>query len=325
MGDAQERGRIAEQQAKRAELDAQREAVRDRNRENVAKMLRQARGVEEPVARKAEEKAVKAEAKADAAKEAAAVQAQKAAPDDALSQQLAERVAKTEREALEARTHAAQVKAEADKRVAAAEAKVRKFEQNPVKYFEETSQSLDEWQARLMNGGEETEEQKFRRELLAETKAAKEAVAEMRREQEAARAAAVRAQSVQTLREPLQSDFPLVSAMIGPEKVLEHLQQVASANPGQSMDYAAELSRLEEDLYKQHTAVLQNPHVARKYSDSVKAPKAEAAEVSSPRTMTNRLTSSTSAGSSDWVRPGSREDLLRKRARVTELLAARQG
>lgn len=281
--------------------DKQRE-IRDSARAKAAEVLREARGIAEPQERETP-RAQPAEPKAESAKPAA-----KPTEQEALITRLASTLSEKQAQA-QAQLEAAQrARQEADAKLA----ELKAAQDNPLEFLNKNGIDLDTWQARLLNGGEITAEEKSRRELLdriakveAENKSFKE-------QQEASLAQAQFQGAAQALAEPLKADFPLVNRFMGPEQALQHLRELQSKQG--NIDAKAAIAELEKGFREGLMQTLQDPAIAATIDYSPKTSLSEKAAYEGPRTITNTLTSSTSP-------TGRRTTLAEKRELAKQLMA----
>lgn len=305
--------RTATQEAREAEIKNIQDGIRAAARAKMEADLRVARGIPEP-----------APAAAPVARQDAPQATQPAAttpsvsPDvtQALMQAMQAQAALVEQQ----KAQAAQVTAEAQARMAAAEAKERELAKvalNPVEFLERTGISLDEWQARLLNGGEETLEQRKSREILEATKATQDRVAKLEAQLQQQVHTAQRQATLAQLKPALEADFPVVAAFLGPDRALDALAQ--TARQGKQIDAKAFFAEMETNLISQQKALLSNNAVQAKLGLGVKSPQSEVA-AQSPKTLDNRATST--VGSRSQAGPMSeRERLARGRAMLKQLFA----
>lgn len=243
-----------------------------------------------------------------------------APPANALAEAFTAQLNKQFEEASRMRTEAQQISQTAEQRAAAAEAKLKQFIDNPVAYLQEQGKTLDEWNARLQNGGEPTELEKLKDELRKELKAETAPVAEQ--------LAALRQQTIQQERtkaiqsmDALAPQYPLLAKLDGSAAIvdgyLQHVQQAASAKrqPVEFGKFLADREAFHESRLK---PLLQDKTAASKLG--VSAPSSPGTVVAqSPSTMTNRVTST--VPSSPARAANDRDRILRGRETLKRLLA----
>jgi hypothetical protein len=219
--------------------------------------------------------------------------------------------------AQQTRADAERIRAEAEAKATAAEAKLQQFLQNPASYMEAQGLNLDQWQARLLNGGEATQAEKLKAEIAAQIDNLKKEVlapvTQVKQELEAQQ----RGKALNELTPVLAKDFPLVNRFMGPQTALEELRKQARAT-GKPLNPAQALAQWESAFVDQMKAGLQDEAVATKIGVSVKSSNAEAA-VQSPRTLTNRVTSTVSSMPS---RPTTDRDRIARGRELIRKLAA---
>lgn len=200
-------------------------------------------------------------------------------------------------------------------RATAAEQKLEAFKANPALYLQDEGMSLDDWNARLVNGGEKTPEQKMM-EAIEERLRASEARTQAVEQQLAQRdLEAKRATLLGQLTPVLVDRFPLVHKILGPNNVLDHLVQMQKKTPEIPVDSEKVLTELESNFITNLDGYLQDPKVAAKLSISALTSQAERVVNQGPRTMTNSVTSS--------VAPSvGRTTTAQKRAKANEFLRA---
>ena len=294
----------ADAQVKRsnqAVAEKQRE-IRDAARTKAAEVLREARGIEEPKLRD-EPRKTSVDAKAEPAKPAAEAPAQ-----EALIKRLADSLS-AQQEKAQAQVEAAQkARQEADVKLA----ELKAAQDNPVEFLTKNGIDLDTWQARLLNGGEATPEERSRKELM-------DRIAKVEAENQAFKQQSEQAQhqaqfqgAVAALAAPLKTDFPLVNRFMGPEAALKHLQDLQSSQG--AIDAKSAIAELEKGFREGLMQTLQDPAIAATINYSPKTSISEKAAIQGPRTITNNLTSSTSP-------TGQRSTLAQKREMARQIMA----
>lgn len=189
------------------------------------------------------------------------------------------------------RAEADAVRADANARASAAEAKLQKFINNPTSYLADQGLQLDQWQARLANGGEPTEQERQRadwQKQLAETVAPLNAELKALKAREFAQAETA---ALADARRILPENFPLVNHFVGPEAFLAELRRQVAASPGKPVDAEAVAKSMETYWTQKTQGALQDPKAAAKVGVSASSPPGTVA-AQSPSTMTNRTTSS---------------------------------
>lgn len=290
--------------AKRAAADAKRAAILQAAREKMRSEFRSAQGVAEPV------KAAPAEAPA---KVEAAAPTQNA---NNVAQAITAQLQNQFEEAAKLRSEADKVRAESEARAAAAEAKLQKFLANPISFLEDQKLSPDAWQARLLNGGTPTEQERLKAEMTAQIEQGKKEtlgeVSKIKQELVAEK----RTRAISDLTPILQKQFPLVNRLLGAESALEHMKSEAQRT-GKLIDAQAFLQKIENDFVEQYQATLRDEGIANKLGLSVKSPNVEVADI--PRTLSNRVTSSVAPATS---RPRTeRERIAQGRLKIQQLRA----
>lgn len=194
-------------------------------------------------------------------------------------------------EASKLRLEAEKIRGDSESRAAQAEAKLQKFLANPIAFLEEQKLSPDDWQARLMNGGEPTEQEKLKAQIAAQyqelRKEAMGEVAQIKQELMAEK----KSKAISDLTPVLTKDFPLVSKLLGAEGALDYMRQEVQKT-GKPIDPAAFLAKVESGFVHQYQETLRDEKVASKLGLSVnKSPQVEVV-ADKPRTLSNRVTSS---------------------------------
>lgn len=192
------------------------------------------------------------------------------------------------------RREAAKIKAEADARVATAEAKLREnadlARKKPVEWLKANGMDLDTWQTRLLNGGEMAPVELLEEKVDARLKAAEERSAKAEQALQQYVHTQKREAALSQLTPAIQKEFPLVAHFMGPDVALDALTK-ASKQAGKVLDPVEFFKGIETRFLEQYQAPLQNPEVAGKLQLSVlKSPQSEVA-AESPKTLTNRVTS----------------------------------
>lgn len=212
--------------------------------------------------------------------------------------------------------------ADADRRIAEAEAKLKGFASNPASFLHEQGIDPDQWQARLMNGGEPTAEERLKTELEAAVEARVAPLKAQVSQLTQASQAEVHGRVIAELAPVLSKDFPLVNALLGPEAVvieLRRLGQQAQVQGRPPIDAATVVADMERHFLAQQQALLQNTAVASKLGLSVKSPPVAAA-AQSPQTLSNRVTSTVAPNASS---ARTQEDrIARGRAMIKQLADA---
>ncbi len=300
-----------------AEIDARRQAILEKARAAMRAEYRQSQGLPSPAPEVPGAAPQVTPASAPATPALASTPAPAPAPQaspGAIAEAITAGLQQQMRDAEAMRT-------EANCKLAEADAKIAAWQQNPATYLADQGLSIDQWQARLLNGGEPTAEEKLKAELVARVDPA---IAELRQEVQQLRADAYGNQRQRVLQEiapVLARDFPIVNKLLGPEQVIAHLEQLRDRTKA-SVDPQATLAALESRFLQQYQESLQDPAVASKVMPSVnKSPRAEVvASTQSPQTLTNRVTSTVPPSSS---RPMTeRERFARGREEIRKLLAA---
>lgn len=295
---AQARSKAAENLAA---VEARQTAIRDAARAKVADLLRSERGIEAP---RVVEAPVSQVAEHPRVQETAPVVDQAAFLESVQAQTRAAEAAKAE---------AAQLRAEADAKLAKLQASLK----NPIQFLQEQNMDLDTWNARLLNGGEPTMEERLKAESAKEVEAVRSEVQALKTQLAQKEHAELRVAAAAELRPGLEKEFPLLNANLGVEKALDWLQSEAAQarKLGVQFDSRAALAAYENHLLSIASTALAIPAIQSKLSNSVTKPQAGNVD-NGPRTITNRLVSSTSP-----VRTGP-TTLEEKRARARELIAA---
>ncbi len=213
------------------------------------------------------------------------------------------------------RDEAVKYKAEAEVRANEAEAKLNKFLANPATYLQETGLNMDQWNARLLNGGEQTPEEKLRAEVLG-------VVAPLKAELDAER----RNRAVAEIKPVLKEHFPLVNHLLGPDGALEEVNKQAAAarRVGKlftSADVQAVIQGMEDTYLSAQQTLLQDSVIAAKVGIGVKSSPVVAV-APSPHTLTNRVTSSVPSVSTRAT--SDRDRIARGREMLRKLVAAGQ-
>lgn len=221
------------------------------------------------------------------------------------------------------RREAVRIKAEADARVAAAEAKVREnaelARKKPVEWLKANGMDLDAWQTRLLNGGEMAPHEVLEEKVDARLKAAEDRAAKAEQAVQQYVHTQKREAALSQLTPAIQKEFPLVSHFMGPDAALDALTQ-ASKQAGKVLDPVEFFKGIENRFLEQYKAPLSNPEVAGKLQLSVlKSPQSEVA-AESPTTLTNRVTSTVTPPSSRPMTDAER--IARGREAIKKLAAA---
>lgn len=290
---------------KNAEAQARVTAIAANARKQALELFRQSTGVAAP------ERPAEAAAAPPVASQTPSPQ-----PSDALHAAVKEELAAVQA----AKTEAAAIKAQADARLAQVQAEERRWAelaQNPQKFLEAQNINLDTWQARLLNGGEPTQEELAAKALDSRVKAAEDRAARAESTfhnfiQEQAKTTAVN-----TLAPVLEKEFPLVHAMLGPDAALMSLVS-ESKRTGVALDAAKYFTDLESKYFNQHKQLVNNQNVNNKYKLSVQSSQAEVV-AQSPQTLTNRVTSTVAPSQSRAMTDAER--IARGRQKLKELIS----
>lgn len=275
-------------------------------RAKMAEMLRAERGIEAPVPQPAEQPVSRNES------------VPKSQPGESSVPQVDP--AQLERLYIERIAQAEAAKAEAARLNAEAEAKLaqlRKAAENPVRFLEETGLSLDQWNARLLNGGEPTPEERLKAEVQSELQKRDAELAALRQQLVAREQMELRSQAKAELEPQLAKEFPMIAKRFGADQALDWLQREAALARQHGVPFKAQeaLKAWENDLRSVARVALEIPEVRATFNNSVSKPTADIVD-NGPRTITNRITSSTAPS-----RPGP-TSMEEKRARARELVAA---
>ncbi len=191
------------------------------------------------------------------------------------------------------RTEAAAMKAEADSRATAAEQKLNAFLANPTTYMQETGLNVDQWTARLLNGGEATPEEKLRADMEAmieaRTEPERKELNQLKQELHEER----RGKVINELSTAMEKEYPLINMLLGPERALDTLVEQSKAQ-GKALNPEQFFANLENNFINQYKATLQNNAIATKLGLSVPSSPA-AVVVKSPPTLSNRVVSTVSS------------------------------
>lgn len=292
-----------------AEIDARRRSIIEAARAKIKAEFRASQGLPEPAPAAAPEATVPQPAPVSQAVQQP-VLGNPSALAEAFTAQLNAQYAAAER----MKSEAAQMSAAATQKAAEAEAKLNTFLKNPTAFLQDQGLDMDQWQARLLNGGVPTAEERLKAELTAaldaQTKPLRQELNQVRQELHNEQVG----KALGELAPILQAQFPFVNDLLGPQQALEEIKKQASKSgkPVTQADITAMLSSWEDGFVSKYKATLQNTTLASKLGLSVQSPPAEVAE--SPQTLTNRVTSSVSSVS---TRATSEQD---RKARGRELI-----
>lgn len=257
---------------------------------------------------------------APAAKAEAKPEAPPPADDGKLAQMLADQLQQQFAQGAKEKAEAARLKAEAAEQLRQAQAIL----ENPVEYLAKTGKSIDEWNAQLANGGKETPEQLAVRKANEAASRAEKVAHQLQQQLNEQKEQMQRQETLRVLTPAIEAEYPLVNRLVGPDKALEllrHEQKLEVQNAQlqgrapQQLQARDVLSKLEERLLGEFSGLLKDAKITGKYALSAPQPKTEPAE-EPPRTMTNRVTSTTGPGFMG------RTSLEEKRLKAAEALAA---
>lgn len=196
----------------------------------------------------------------------------------------------------DARREAEQVKLDADRRVQEAEEKLKTFTTNPAAFLADQGINLDQWNARLLNGGEPTSDERLLQTVQAEIEPLRADIRKLHEE----RTALQKSNATLEMGPLLKADFPLIDAEYGPAMALDIIvaEFKAAQSRGEALPDAADvLANVESAILAKYQRTLQNAQAASKLGFSVPTPTVAPASPS-PQTLTNRTTSSVSVPSS---------------------------
>lgn len=205
-----------------------------------------------------------------------------------------------------------------------AEAKLNQFLANPPAYLKAEGLDLDTWNARLLNGGTPTPEERLKGEVDTKMEGQLAPLVEklerLSQEMESER----RGKALNELTPILTKDFPLVEALLGPEQTLEVIRQEGLRAKREGLppiDPGAVIAALETRFLTQYKASLQKPSVATKLGVSVSPQQSLVAE--SPQTLSNRVVSSVASSA---LRPITHRDRIANgRAEISKQFAQHGG
>lgn len=219
-------------------------------------------------------------------------QAQQALPSQ-LSEQVIAFLGAQAQQAQRAREEATTAIAAAERRAQEADARIAQFSKNPVAFLQAEGINPDQWQARLMNGGEQTPEERIHSEVQTRVSAEVAPLQDKVNQLNGIILGDMRAKAIAEVTPLLAKDFPLFNKLMGPEAAIDHFKAEAAkaqANGKPRPDPKQLFQAAETQLRQQYMATLQDPGVASILGVSVKSQPAVVA-AQNPQTLNNRATS----------------------------------